>query len=77
MDCSINCNFYERFKSPGSRICCPNYEYNGTCYNKCPSKTKVENITESNSCKKFNCTYYYNYEQNGCLDSDIIPDGYY
>ena len=77
MDCSINCYFYERFKSPGSRICCPNYEYNGTCYNKCPGKTKVENITESNICKNFNCTYYYNYEQNGCLDSDIIPDGYY
>ena len=77
MDCSSNCYFYNKFKNPGSRLCCPNYEYNGTCYNKCPSKTKNENITKSKSCEKFNCPYYYNYEQNGCLDNDTIPDGYY
>ena len=76
MDCSRNCYGYNRFKIPKSKICCLNYEYNGTCYDKCPSKTRVED--EGINCKEFNCLpYYYNYEQNDCLNDSIIPEGYY
>ena len=74
-DCSKDC--YEdsngRSSIPGSKLCCPNYEYNGACYDKCPSKTKVEN--DARICTFFKCPNYYNYEQNNC--SDFIPDGYY
>ena len=78
MDCSQNCYGYKRFTLPESKICCVYYEYNGTCYNKCPSRTRNENIDISNKCQEFSCNqYYYNYQQDGCLENETIPDGYY
>ena len=78
MDCSQNCYGYTRLTINESKICCIYYEYNGNCYNKCPGRTIIENIDKSNVCKNFSCNqYYYNYQQDGCLKSNIIPDGYY
>ena len=48
------------------KLCCPNFEYDGNCYDICPSKTKA--YGEDKQCKFFNCTYLYNYEQTGCED---------
>ena len=56
------------------KICCPKYEYNGTCYNKCPKRMKASN--EDKICKPFYCSpNYYNYEQDDCINT--IPEGYY
>ena len=75
-DCSSNCYDIgnERNSTQNNKSCCTLYEYNNTCYNKCPSKTKIQDST--NICKYFNCTspLYYNYKQNNCTD-DI--QGYY
>jgi len=30
---------------------------------------------DNKTCQTFNCPYYYNYSQDGCIDN--IPDGYY
>ena len=75
MDCSSNCYGYTRYQNPESKVCCVNYEYNGACYRTCPSKTMAG--SSDNKCILFNCSYYYNYEQNGCIDSSIIPVGYF
>ena len=75
MDCSEKCHGYNKFRIQERKICCLKYEYNGTCYNKCPGKTRIED--DEIQCKEFNCSYYYNYEQNDCLNNDTIPDGYY
>ena len=75
MDCSSNCYGYNRFKYPESKVCCVYYEYNGTCYRTCPSKTRIE--TPDNKCTFFTCPYYYNYQQNDCINSSIVPEGYF
>ena len=75
-DCKSSCYGIgnERNSSQNNKSCCTRYEYNNECYNKCPSKTKIQDST--NICKYFNCIYsFYNYEQNDCNDS--IPDGFY
>ena len=56
------------------KICCLYFLYNNTCYDKCPPKT-VSN--DNKICVPFSCEYWYNYTQDGCLDSDVIPDGYF
>ena len=56
------------------KICCPNFEYNGTCYDKCPKRMK--DISGDKICESFSCyPNYYNYEQDDCIDN--VPDGYY
>ena len=56
------------------KICCPVFEYNGNCYNKCPSRMEATN--EDKICKYFKCSpNYFNYDQDDCIYS--IPDGYY
>ena len=53
------------------------YEYNYTCYKKCPKKTNIL-FNNSYSCKYLNCennNSYYNFNQDECID--IIPDGYF
>ncbi len=65
---------YKRYITPNKKRCCPLYEYNSECYNKCPSKTRtIQGST--NKCRYFVCGYYYNYEQNNCINS--ITYGYY
>ena len=62
--CINNCQFDEYY----------NYEYNNRCIHKCPKRTKID---ENNAflCQDLNCINFYNYEQNGCIDS--IPEGYF
>jgi hypothetical protein len=74
-DCSDNCygEGKSRISTVDKKRCCPFYVFNNNCFNKCPGKTK--NISGSNVCKIINCTYLYNFEQDGCIDK--IPDGYY
>ena len=55
------------------KLCCPVVEYNGSCYDKCPPKTKMTN--EKIHCKYFTCSNYYNYEQSDCIN--VIPEGFY
>jgi hypothetical protein len=73
-DCSDECYGIGNHRlSISTKICCPKFKYNNICYDKCPSRM---NATEEDKlCKFFNCTNYYNYEQDGCIDE--IPDGYY
>ena len=51
-----------------------NYEYNNTCYEGCPKRTKISSTNEF-LCVDLNCEYYYNYEQTDCLTT--LEDGYY
>ena len=76
-DCSSSCygEGINRTSVPNKKLCCPLFEYNDTCYEKCPPRTN--NSRGDGICEIFNCTYYYNYKQDGCLESDKIPDGYY
>ena len=75
-DCSKDCYGEERKSTQNKKSCCAldEYEYEGECYIKCPSKTKHQNST--NLCENFTCdNSYYNYEQDDCIDN--ITDGYY
>ena len=75
-DCSENCygEGKERVNILSKKLCCPNFEYNDTCYDECPPRTKVF-FNDSKNCLDFNCSSNYNYEQDDCLDE--IPVGYY
>ena len=75
MDCTNNCYKYKRSWNSRNKVCCNNVEYNGTCLNKCPPKTK--NYYPDISCTFFTCPYYYSYDQNDCLVNNIIPQGYF
>ena len=76
-DCSSHCygDGNERISGNSKKFCCPKYGYNDKCYDECPGRTKIMNI--KNQCINFECDnyQYYNYEQNGCINS--IPEGYY
>ena len=75
-DCSENCYGLGNRRPiiPQQKICCPMFEYNGTCCDKCPKRMNA--TSDDKICKPFNCSpLYFNYEQDGCLDE--IPDGYY
>ena len=76
-DCSSNCYGVNKNRLYGSKKkqCCQKYEFDGICYDKCPSRTMVINIT--NKCENFTCDYFYNYEQDNCSESNNIPVGYY
>ena len=74
-ECSYKCyKNNNRIKVPEKKLCCPNVKYGDNCYDKCPSKTHLEN--SGKECVFFNCSYpyYYNYNQDYCI-SDIR--GYY
>jgi hypothetical protein len=51
-----------------------NYEYNNTCYEGCPKRTKISSKDEF-LCVDLYCRYYYNYEQTDCLNT--LEDGFY
>ena len=74
-DCSSDCygNETERISVPSKKLCCPLFEYNDECYEKCPSRTNPSEF--SKRCENFTCESYYNYTQDGCIEE--IPDGYY
>ena len=80
-DCSDKCYGKKRVSIPEKKLCCRNVEYNGSCYDSCPGRTRVEcndeNQDNYKKCQNFNCSNpyeYYNYIQSGCT-SDII--GYF
>ena len=50
------------------------YEYNGSCYRECPSKT-ILSLNIPFLCEFFDCNPYYDYIQKNC--SDIVPEGYF
>ena len=78
-DCSEDCYGFgnKRPEIIEKKICCPKFEFNGNCIDKCPSKMRDTN--DDKICKPFNCTepYYYNYNQDGCITKDKILIGYY
>ena len=79
-DCSIDCygEDEERISAEDDKKCCHNVKYNNKCYDNCPSRTKLS-TTNNKECISFDCSYpnFYNYQQNNCSDTDVIPEGYY
>ena len=77
-DCSAKCygKTKERVSILGQKLCCANYEYNGHCFDVCPSRTKPASATNK-SCVDFTCEKdeYYNYNQSDCIEK--VPVGYY
>ena len=76
-DCTDQCygSGKSRFPIQDKKTCCPDYEYKGYCYKKCPSKTEPIN---RHQCGFLNCSgNLYNYEQNACLNTTISPEGFY
>ena len=76
-DCSQQCygTNLARISIDDKKLCCRAYIYNNTCYDYCPGRTKSS--IGSKECTFFECEYYYNYTQNGCLPNETIPDGYF
>ena len=74
-DCSSNCYGDKKAIIREKKICCPNFAFNDNCYEKCPGRTR--NYIGNKICRNFSCDTYYNYEQNDCLNTNVIPDGYY
>ena len=84
-DCSKNCYSDKRFLHIDTNKCLPdcsnnithNFTYNENCVTNCPRKTYLNpnyyNIP--NLCEDLYCDYYYNFEQNECLNE--IPEGYF
>ena len=75
-DCSASCygQNKERVSILGQKLCCANFEYNGRCCDVCPPRT-IPTSPTNKSCVNLTCPKYYNFTQNGCLNS--IPIGYY
>ena len=68
-DCDYSCYYNNARRAvPEKKLCCKYVEYNGNCYDKCPSRTRT-NSGSDKQCEYFSCDYYYNYEQNDCTDS--------
>ncbi|MBO6244101.1 MAG: hypothetical protein J6O41_06035, partial [Clostridia bacterium] len=80
-DCSNNCYNSQRVSISPKKLCCPNKEFNGFCYDKCPSRTRVK--YNDNRCYNFSCPYpdesynnkYYTFAQDDCRNN--IPEGYF
>ena len=73
-DCSEECyGIGNQRPNISKKICCPKFKFNHTCCDKCPKRMKATN--NDKMCKQFNCSNYYNYEQDGCINK--IPEGYY
>ena len=81
-DCTNGCYYNNnRVSIPSKKLCCPNKEFNGFCYDRCPSRTRVFN--SYNRCENFSCPYqnlnsnykYYNFNQDDCISD--IPEEYF
>ena len=80
-NCNSNCYGSNRIYIQEKKLCCPKKEYNGSCYDQCPSRTRDKNA--NNTCENFSCPYdkskpnsiYYTYEQSDCRED--IPSGYF
>ena len=80
-DCEESCYGIKRIEIKEKKLCCPKFEYNGYCFDKCPSKTR--DMENNKICQNFSCPYgnknnefkYYDYDQNDCIDS--VPEGYF
>ena len=46
-DCTENCygSGNKRIGISEKKLCCPLYEYNGNCYDKCPPRTRPTSLT--------------------------------
>ena len=75
-DCSEKCYGpgKNRASIKGNKLCCPFYEFNGFCYDKCPPRTRSDS-SKTKNCINFTCTNYYNFSQEDCIDE--LPNGYY
>jgi surface protein len=73
-DCDSSCYYNSRRAIPEKKLCCKFVEYNGNCYDKCPSRTKVYDWSNK-QCQDFQCSKYYNYEQDDCIDN--LPEQHY
>ena len=51
------------------------YEFNNTCYNKCPNGTHISSNNKYLCELDLICDNYYNYNHTGCINE--IPDGYF
>ena len=80
-NCERTCykDSYKRVYLQQQKFCCKYYEFNGNCYEKCPSRTRSGSSNDGNSnyrkCIYFPCSNYYNYDQDGCIS--YLPQGYY
>ena len=75
-DCDFSCYYNNsRIAIPEKKLCCKFVEYNGNCYDKCPGRTKANDTSDYKKCENFSCDYYYNYEQDDCIDK--LPLQYY
>ena len=83
--CNNNCypNDNNRVSIETKKLCCKDVEYEGSCYENCPKRTRVNGENTLRTCKNFSCPYdnsnprkiYYNYNQSDCIAS--IPRGYF
>ena len=83
-DCENSCYPNDkRVSIEAEKLCCKYVEYEGSCYEKCPKRTRVEDRSTYRYCKNFSCPYnnnyreriYYNYPQNDCIEK--VPEGYF
>ena len=75
-DCSESC--YGEGKGRDAtlkKLCCSKFIFKEDCFDKCPARTIAS--PNNKQCENFSCTYFYNYEQNGCIESDKIPEGFF
>ena len=67
-DCDSSCYYNQRRAIPEKKLCCKYVEYNENCYERCPSRTKTYYWSNYKKCENFSCNYYYNYNQNDCIN---------
>ena len=67
-DCSSNCYGYnkQRISIPEKKLCCPNVEFNGSCYERCPGRTRNESGYKN--CQHFPCPYNFRILHNPMKD---------
>ena len=58
-DCSYNCYGIGNHRAGilEKKLCCPIFEFNGKCYDKCPKRTKL--LDDSKVCKNFSCDWNF------------------
>ena len=55
-DCDSSCYYNESRKAiPEKKLCCKYVEYNGNCYDKCPSRTAINSLSDNKKCVNLSC----------------------